>query len=580
MAADEEPASDPARDCARHIAQAFADYNAEFRAITRRAPRNFDRRDWKKAQRDAVERIELYDRFVDRCIIGLRAELGERARARDVWTQVRQHFESEIAALPDPEFTKTFFSSVTRRHFGTIGVDADIEFVATDLDPLAGVNAAAETKTYANRGSLSLLFEDLLGDLRFGSPWRDFDKSVAHLTADVSGRLSSVGGARSVQKIEIVAPVFYQLTRAYMVGRIMGRGLLAPLVIALKNTDAGVLVDAVILTEDQVSIVFGYTRSYFHVDLERVAAAVVFLKSMLPRKPAGELFTVLGRAKQGKTERYRELMRHLEHSTDSFVQAPGERGLVMLCFTLPSFDVVFKIIRDRFAYPKTILREEVVAKYQMVFKHDRAGRLVDAQEFKRLRFSRARFSKALLDELAAETANTVHSEGDSLIVDHLYIERRMTPLNLYLRTAAVAAAELAVLDYGQCIRDLAYTNIFAGDLLLKNFGVTRHGRVIFYDYDELCQVTDCNFRDLPQAVHPEDEMRDEAWFYVADNDVFPETFINFLGFDDAQRAAFMRVHGELLHAEFWRHVQQRLNEGELLEVLPYQPQRARAASRA
>src|ERR1700733_5649583 len=194
MAADEEPASDPARAVARHIAQAFADYNAEFRAITRRAPRNFDRRDWKKAQRDAVERIELYDRFVDRCIIGLRAELGERARARDVWRQIRHHFESEIAALPDREFTKTFFSSVTRRHFGTIGVDADIEFVATDLDPLAGVNPAAGTRTYANRGSLSLLFEDLLGDPRFHSPWRDFDKSGAHLSAEAGGRSSNLAG--------------------------------------------------------------------------------------------------------------------------------------------------------------------------------------------------------------------------------------------------------------------------------------------------------------------------------------------------------------------------------------------------
>jgi isocitrate dehydrogenase kinase/phosphatase len=252
----------------------------------------------------------------------------------------------------------------------------------------------------------------------------------------------------------------------------------------------------------------------------------------------------------------------------------------MVCFTLPSFDVVFKIIRDRFAYPKNILREDVVAKYQLVFKHDRAGRLVDAQEFKRLRFPKARFAAELLEELAAETTNTVHVEGDNLVFDHLYIERRMTPLNLYLRTADVQAAELAVLDYGQCIRDLAYTNIFAGDLLLKNFGVTRHGRVIFYDYDELCQVTDCHFRDMPQAVHPEDEMRDEAWFYVADNDVFPETFINFLAFDDSQRAAFMRVHGEILGAEFWRHVQQRLKEGELLEVLPYQAHRARAISSA
>jgi isocitrate dehydrogenase kinase/phosphatase len=580
MAAEEEPPTNPARDCARHIARAFADYNAEFRSITRRAPLHFDSRDWKTSQRDAVERIELYDRFVDRSITELRAKLKDRALDRQVWSHIRRHFVAEIAGLSDSEFTKTFFSSITRRLFGTVGVDADIEFVATDLDPLAGISAVMGTKTYANRGSLKLLFEDLLGDLRFRSPWRDLDKSVAHLAADISAHLHSLGGQQTVQRVEIIVPVFYQLTRAYIVGRIMGRGLLVPLVIALKNTDGGMLVDAVMLSEDQVSIVFSYTRSYFHVDLDRVAEAVVFLKSMLPRKPAGELFTVLGRAKQGKTERYRELMRHLEHASDRFVHAPGERGLVMVCFTLPSFDVVFKVIRDRFAYPKTILREEVVAKYQLVFKHDRAGRLVDAQEFKRLRFPKARFAPELLDELTAETANTVHREGDNLIFDHLYIERRMAPLNLYLRTASAAAAELAVLDYGQCVRDLAYTNIFAGDLLLKNFGVTRHGRVIFYDYDELCQVTDCHFRDMPQAIHPEDEMRDEAWFYVADNDVFPETFINFLAFDDAQRAAFMRVHGEILGAEFWRHVQQRLKEGELLEVLPYQPHRVRVASSA
>jgi isocitrate dehydrogenase kinase/phosphatase len=371
--------------------------------------------------------------------------------------------------------------------------------------------------------------------------------------------------------------VFYQITRAYVVGRIVGRDFLLPLVIALKNTDGGTLVDAVMLAEDDVSIVFSFTRSYFHVDLERVAEAVVFLKSIMPRKPVSELFTVLGRARQGKTERYRELMRSLDRTDDLFVHAQGERGLVMVCFTLPSFDVVFKVIRDRFPYPKTVLRQEVLAKYQMVFIHDRAGRLVDAQEFRHLRFPRARFAPELLQELWREAADTVHEDGADLVFDHMYIERRMTPLNLYLRSAPGAAAERVVLDYGQCIRDLAYTNIFPGDLLLKNFGVTRHGRVIFYDYDELCRVTDCHFREVPQATNDEDEMRGEAWFYVADNDVFPETFINFLGFNDAQRAALLRVHGEILTAAFWRAVQQRLNEGEVVEVLPYHPHRVRVA---
>jgi isocitrate dehydrogenase kinase/phosphatase len=260
------------------------------------------------------------------------------------------------------------------------------------------------------------------------------------------------------------------------------------------------------------------------------------------------------------------------------VHAPGDRGLVMICFTLPSFDIVFKVIRDRFPYPKTILRQEVMAKYELVFKHDRAGRLVDAQEFRRLRFPRKRFAPELLQELSTEAAGSVHVDGADLIFDHMYIERRLTPLNLYLGSEPREAVEKAVLDYGQAIRDLAYTNIFAGDLLLKNFGVTRHGRVIFYDYDELCRVTDCHFRDMPQATCEEDEMRAEAWFYVADNDVFPETFMAFLGFDAALKQLFLDVHGEILTADFWRHVQQRHSGGELMEVLPYHPHSVRVAS--
>jgi len=574
------PTPDPATGCAREIAEAFADYNAEFRAITRRAPGRFDACDWKGSQRDAVERIELYDRYVNQTVAELRLHLTDQALDRSLWVKIRDHFAAQIEGVPDNEFTKTFFSSITRRLFGTVGIAEDIEFVATELDPLASINSTVDTNTYANRGSLPLLVEDLLGDLPFRSPWRDFEKSVAHVAGEIAAHLQTEGERRAVQRVEAIRPVFYQVTRAYIVGKIIGRDFMAPLVIALKNTDRGVLVDAVMLAEGDVSIVFGFTRSYFHVDLERVGEAVVFLKSLLPRKPVSELFTVLGRAKQGKTERYRELMRHLAHTTgDQFVHAPGERGLVMVCFTLPSFDVVFKIIRDKFPYPKTVLREEVKGKYQLVFKHDRAGRLVDAQEFKQLRFPRALFAPELLKELLTETTKTVHEDGDDLIFQHMYIERRMTPLNLYLRTTTdPAALERAVLDYGQCIRDLAYTNIFAGDLLLKNFGVTRHGRVIFYDYDELCQVTDCRFRDMPQATNPEDEMRGEWWFYVGENDVFPETFLNFLAFTDEQRTAFMRVHGEVLTAHFWRQVQERLTEGEMLEVLPYHPHRVRVAS--
>lgn len=575
---DTHPAA--AAECARRIAEAFAGYNSEFRAITRRAPLRFEERDWKGSRRDRIERIELYDRFVDRSVAEMRALLGERALDRALWQQIRAAFAVGVAQLPDAEFHKTYFSSVSRRLFGTIGVEPSIEFVAMDLDPLAGAASPVLTHTYRIGGALPPLIEQLLGDVRFHAPWSNLDGSIQYVAAQVGRHLESLGALSAVRTVEVIRTVFYQMTRAYIVGRIMGPGLCIPLVLALRNGGGGVAVEAVLMSGADVSILFSVSRSYFHADLERVAAAVGFLKSLLPRKPVSELFTLLGRAKQGKTERYREIMRHLAGTEEQFVQAAGEKGLVMACFTLPSLEVAFKVIRDRFAYPKRVRREEVLAKYQLVYKHDRAGRLVDAQEFRRLRLPRRLFAPELVRELLAETALTVREDGEYLDFDHLYIERRLIPLNLYLRAASAQAAEQAVRDYGQCIRDLANTNIFPGDLLPKNFGVTRHGRVIFYDYDELCQVTDCHFRELPRAGSLEEEMSAEPWFYVGENDVFPETFIRFMAFDDAQRRALLAAHGEIFTAAYWLQVQQRLIDDDVVDVLPYHPYHVRVAGSA
>ena len=565
------------QDCAQTLVNAFADYNTDFRAVTQRARQRFEDRDWRGSQRDAVERIGLYSRYVDGTVELMRHKLGDDVHERAIWSSIKRRFAEIIDPLPDNEFPKTFFCSITRKTFRTVGVDPAVEFVALDLDPLGSVMTHVETKVYTNRGSIELLVEELLADFRFRAPYRDFERSVKTVSDELKALLESGGERRTFEKLEVIKEVFYQMTRAYLVGRISGRGWVLPFVVALRNQESGVLVDAIMLDESTVSVLFSFTRSYFHVDLAHVGEVVKFLKELLPRKPVSELYTVLGRAKQGKTERYRELFRHLQHSDDQFVLAPGEKGLVMICFTLPSFDVVFKLIRDRFPVQKNILREDVLAKYDLVFKHDRAGRLVDAQEFKSLKFPRARFAPDLLAELLGEASNTVH-EGEELLIDHLYIERRMTPLNLYIRTATRDEAEQAVLDYGQAIRDLAVTNIFPGDLLLKNFGVTRHGRVIFYDYDELCLVTDCRFREIPESQHEEDEMRAETWYYVAENDVFPETFLNFLGFDAHLKKVFLDAHAEILRAEWWRGIQERLREGDLLEVLPYHKHRVRVFS--
>jgi isocitrate dehydrogenase kinase/phosphatase len=504
-------------------------------------------------------------------VADLEVALGENVRHRPLWADVKRHFTNLTEGLPDNEFCKTFFSSVTRELFGTVGVSSDIEFVATDLDPLVAAKPNRVTRVYTMQGDLTLTIKKLLESQPIGAPWADLDASAWVVASALERILWQHGELRHIDSLEVIDAVFYQSTRAYLVGHMVGRRITTPIAIALRSTETGVVVDATMLAEDELSILFGFARSYFHVDLEHVADTVAFLKALLPRKPAGELFTVLGRAKQGKTERYRSLIRHLSTSDDEFVPAPGQRGLVMICFTLPSFDVVFKVIRDRIAEVKNVSKKDVMAKYSFVFRHDRAGRLIDAQEFRRLRFPLARFSAPLLDELRTEAGESVHLAGGDLVFDHLYIERRVTPLDIFLRDAPAVAARRAAVDYGRAIRDLAYTDVFPGDLLLKNFGVTRHGRVVFYDYDELCRLSDCQFRDLPQPQCEEDEMRAEPWFFVGDRDIFPETLLSFLGMSGALREEFLRAHADLYQPGFWRRTQQRIAAGEVLEVLPYVP---------
>jgi isocitrate dehydrogenase kinase/phosphatase len=566
-ATSDDAPGDLERQAARRVFRAFRDYNRRFRGITQRAARHFLARDWATSREDAVQRIELYNRSVAAVLPDIRGLLGAGIRDRRCWNRIREHYTGLITGCPDAEFYKTFFNSVTRRVFDTRGVDPLVEFVAADVEP--GDAEPLEAWVYPNRGSLYLLFDEILGDLPFATRFADIESTLRFISAEIGAFRSEQGIAAYPEQVEVIPSLFYRGRQAYLVGRIDGEGWRVPLVVPFANRSEGVACDVVILSEADVSILFGFTRSYFHVDLEVVGSAVRFLRQLMPQKPVEEIYTVLGRAKQGKTERYRSLMRHLEASSDLFEVAEGAPGMVMNVFTLPSFNVVFKVIRDRFGYPKTIRPEQVREKYELVFRHDRAGRLVDAQEFRRLSFELRRFEPGLRDALLNECSRNCSARDGRLVIEHLYIERRLVPLNLYLRDASREQVERAVIDYGQALRDLASSNIFAGDLLIKNFGVTRHGRVIFYDYDEVVFVTDCNFRPLPQSERPEDELAAEPWYFVGPNDVFPEEFIRFFGFSEDLQRLFRKYHSELLTHEWWSRIKARLEHGETIEVLPY-----------
>lgn len=565
-----------AEGCALAIRDAFADYNRRFGEITRRARGHFEARDWTAARADAVARIELYDRCVREITLALEGHLGGQAQDRQLWTAVRDRYAALIAPQLDQELYKTFFNTLTRRFFKTQGVAADIEFVALDIEPTARITHPVARHSYSLHGDLANCFSQILADYPFQIRYQDRDTDAQSLATALQSRMLEIGEDQPLA-IELMDTVFYRERRACLVGRVFGRQGFLPCVIALVNEPEGLRVDALLTQRTQVAVLFGYTHSYFHADLATVGDAVVFLRTLLPGKPVDEIYTVLGRAKQGKTERYRHFFSHLAaHPDQQLVHAEGERGMVMAVFTLPSYPLVFKLIRDQFAYPKVSSRDEVRQRYNLVFKHDRVGRLIDAQEYRHLRFPRAQFEASLLEELLTECRDSVSAEGEDIVVHHCYVERRLRPLNLHVKEVDTATALAAVLDYGQAIKDLARSNIFPGDLLLKNFGSTRHGRAIFYDYDELCLVTDCRFRILPQPRNEEEEMHHGAWYYVADNDVFPEQFPRFLGLTPEQREALLAAHGEIFDVAWWQGLQEKLKAGGFEDVPPY-PESARLA---
>ena len=550
------------------LLDAWDAYAREFGAITRRAPVRFSARDWLSVRTDALERLELYRRMLDPAIVDLGRIFGEGVESPAAWSAMKEHFAALVAGRLDSELVETFFNSASRRIFHTVGVDDRAEFVHRELEPLPVEAAGRFLASWDARVGREAAIRSALLAFPFAAGWEDAARDAALAARALDAALTRAWGSPAFDALDLLRPVFYRSKGAYLVGRVRKGGLQRPLVLALLNRTGRVEVDAVLCDEDEASIVFSFTRSYFHVDAPQPAALVGFLKTLMPKKPVGELYNALGFNKHGKTELYRDLLRHLASSADRFVEAPGARGMVMLVFTLPSYDVVFKVIRDSFAPPKTASRQDVLDRYKLVFRHTRAGRLADVQEFEHLSFPVARFDPALLGALLEGASETVEVRGDEVVLHHLFTERRLTPLDLALKDASAEKARAAIFDFGEAIRDLAKANIFPGDLLTKNFGLTRHGRVVFYDYDEIAFLTDVNFRELPSGADEESGAPD-ASFYVGASDVFPEEFLTFMGLRGPAREAFLEQHADLLGVRFWLDAQRRERAGEMVDVFPY-----------
>ena len=570
---------DTAKEIALCVAEAFEIYRSEFQQVTRRAKSNFALREFSQQQINSQIRLLLHRQSVNGCVEKISDLVDEQSEVmkRQIWVSARHLFAQAIAWSSASELAETFFNSVTRRLFTMVGFDDDLEFrwfggIALPIvDPGQG-----EVLTFRLRTTTSKLIESVLNAFDLGNDWIDIKKDAENIGGAIEKHLAETWESTMPVEIDILRPVFYRNRGAYLVGRIRHLTRVSPLIIPLRSVEEGILCDAVLLTENLTSRIFGFTRSYFHVDTQEPGAIVAFIKTLIPLKPVAELYTAIGYSAHGKTSLFRAIYRHLSNSTDRFEHARGVPGMVMTVFTLPSFGVVFKVIKDTFPPSKKVTRSQVMDKYKMVFAHDRVGRMVDAQVFEDLAFPRERFSEELLEELALEASRSITITDSDVIIHHLYTERRVYPLDLYLHEMPESLITAASLDYGYAIKDLCAANIFPGDLFTKNFGVTRHGSVVFYDYDELTLLQEVTFRSIPEARSLEDEMSSQPWFAVGANDVFPEEFKQFFRFPKSVREEFDEVHGDLCDPQTWINLQKQHERVEAPEFFPY-PEEVRFA---
>jgi isocitrate dehydrogenase kinase/phosphatase len=573
-----------ASDIAEAMLDGFNRHYRLFREVSGEAKARFEQADWLGQQRAQRERIEFYDLRVDECVASLQGRYRASELPMDIWQQVKLHYIGLLTNHHQPELAETFFNSVTTKILHRSYFHNDFIFVRPAVSTEYIENEESQAAPtycvyYPTLDSWRDTWVSIIESFELQRPFEDLKRDVGHVLVAIHEELGGFRMRANFQ-VQVLSSLFFRNKGAYVVGKIINGFRETAFALPILHNPAGKLViDTVLFNEDDLLMLFSFARAYFMVSMEVPSAYVQFLRSLMPRKPRAELYNALGLQKHGKSLFYRDFLHHQRHSTDRFRIAPGIKGMVMLVFDLPSFPYVFKVIKDFYPPQKDTSRELIKRKYLLVKTHDRVGRMADTLEYSNVAFPRDRFDDELIAELekfAPSQLEVSDRNGDGkteVILKHVYIERRMIPLNIYLQEADPQQIQAAVVEYGNAIKDLVAANIFPGDMLWKNFGVTRHGKVVFYDYDEIEYLTDCNFRKVPEPRNEEEAMSSEVWYAVGPKDVFPETFGPFLLGHEGVREVFMKHHADLLDAAFWQGHKERILAGDVLDVFPYDPTR-------
>ncbi|GGD64991.1 bifunctional isocitrate dehydrogenase kinase/phosphatase [Lacimicrobium alkaliphilum] len=534
--------------------------------ITSAAQHRFEQAQWEAGQQAVKERIAIYDQSLAEVVAQIYQQLHPHLQDNHYWQQLKHHYLKQLNDHPQFELAETFYNSVIGRLFRHQKIDNSMMFVLPSRCYLPGHVRNNVLNTFDARGTIRDTLEAITNAYSFKTEYAGKERDLTRLEHYLRETLSPRQLA-GIHRVEMLQPVFYRSKAAYLIGRMCSEGEAIPFVMTLMlNSRQQLYVDTLLTARHDLSVLFGFARSYFMADTRYPAEVVAFLQELMPNKKHFELYISLGFYKHGKTVFYRNFLQHLNESDDQFEAAPGIRGLVMAVFHLPSYGVVFKVIKDEFPESKKITRQQVKDCYKLVKMHDRVGRMADTHEYMNFRLPRNRVSPVLLQELQQVAKSSIELTDDEVIIKHLYIERKMTPLNIYLEQESdPEQVRRALDDLGLCIKQIAAANIFPGDMLHKNFGITRHGRVIFYDYDEICYMNQRQFRDLPVS----DDPYAMDTLSVGPDDVFPQQFEHFIVGKKHLKEQLKDLHPELMQPEYWRSVQREVASGKLKDVLPY-----------
>ena len=554
---------------AQTILQGFDAQYGRFLEVTSGAQQRFEQADWHAVQQAMKSRIHLYDHHVGLVVEQLRCITNGQSTDAAFLLRVKEHYTRLLPDYPRFEIAESFFNSVYCRLFDHRSLTPERLFIFSSQPErrFRTIPRPLAKDFYPDHGWESLLMR-VISDLPLRLRWQNKSRDIHYIIRHLTEMLGTDNLTES--HLQVANELFYRNKAAWLAGKLITPSGTLPFLLPIHQTDDGELfIDTCLTTTAEASIVFGFARSYFMVYAPLPAALVEWLREILPGKTTAELYMAIGCQKHAKTESYREYLVYLQGCNEQFIEAPGIRGMVMLVFTLPGFDRVFKVIKDKFAPQKEMSAAHVRACYQLVKEHDRVGRMADTQEFENFVLEKRHISPALMELLLQEAAEKITDLGEQIVIRHLYIERRMVPLNIWLEQVEGQQLRDAIEEYGNAIRQLAAANIFPGDMLFKNFGVTRHGRVVFYDYDEICYMTEVNFRDIPPSRYPEDELASEPWYSVSPGDVFPEEFRHWLCADPRIGPLFEEMHADLFRADYWRALQNRIREGHVEDVYAY-----------